>query len=258
MRPRLPREVIPMNNDLQKASLLKRFSAYLVDLMALLCVVTLVALCLSAALGYNDYSERMDAIYEKYGMKDFTDGEMTEEQTARFNEAVKAFNEDEEALAVYSKVIDLSLIIATMSTLVAFLLLELIVPLCLKNGQTFGKKIFGLGLMRTDGVKVTPFMMFVRAMLGKYVVETMIPLLLIIMMMLGASIGLMGLLVIALVWLLEIVLLFATRNHTTLHDLLACTIEVDLGSQRIFDSAHDRVEYMKRVSAEAAAKAKYF
>lgn len=248
-----------MNIDLQRASLLKRFSAYIVDLMALVCMVTLLALCLSSVLGYGDYSRRMEQIYEEYekiGLIEITE-ELTEEEIAKYNAAVDLFNNDEEVQFVYSKVINLSLIIATVSIVASYAVLELLVPLWLKNGQTFGKKIFGIALMRLDGVQVTSFMMFVRTMLGKCVVETMIPVLLLLMMMLGANIGMTGLLIIGLILLAQVILLFATRNRSTLHDMLACTVAVDMQSQRIFDSPEARMEYIKRVSAENAAKAEY-
>lgn len=254
-----PLEAIPLNNDLQKASLLKRISAYLVDLMALVCVISAVAFSLSAVLGYDDYSTQMDAIYEKYeklGLIEITE-ELTEEQIAAYNAAVELFNNDEHARYVYGKVIDLSLIISSVSILVGYVVLEFLVPLWLKNGQTFGKKIFGIGLMRMDCVQVTPFMMFARGVLGKGVVETLIPALLLIMMFLGASIGATALLIIGLLLLAQVILLFATRNHSALHDMLACTIAVDLASQRIFDSPEARIEHIKRISAENAAKAKY-
>ena len=248
-----------MNNDLQRASLLKRFSAYIVDMMALVCVVTLLALCQSSILGYGNYSRRMEQIYEEYekiGLVEITE-ELTEEEIAKYNAAVDLFNNDEEARLVYSKVINLTLIIATVSIAVSYAVLELLVPLWLKNGQTFGEKIFGIALMRIDGVQVTPFMMFVRTMLGKCVVGTMIPVLLLLMMMLGANIGMTGLLIIGLILLAQVILLFATRNRSALHDMLACTVAVDMQSQRIFDSPEARMEYIKRVSAENAAKAEY-
>lgn len=248
-----------MNYDLQRAGIMKRFSAYIVDLMALVCLITLIALCLSSVLNYGEYSERMEEIYEKYeklGLIEITE-ELTEEQIAKYNAAVDLFNNDEEVKFVYSKVINLSLIIATVSIVLGYALLEVAVPLWLKNGQTFGKKIFGIALMRTDGVRATPFMVIVRTMLGKCVVETMIPVLLILMLMLGANIGLTGILIIGLILLTQVILLFATRNRSTLHDMLACTVVVDMESQRIFDSPEARIEYIKRVSAENAVKAEY-
>ncbi len=249
-----------MNNDIQRASRMKRFSAYLVDVMALVCVATLVMLCMSALLGYDSYSDRLEEIYEEYealGLIQFEDEEPTPEEIERYNAAVEKFNNDEEVIMVYGKVVDLTLLIVSVGILLAYVLLEVLVPLWLGNGQTFGKKIFGIALMRIDGVKITTFMLLVRSILGKCVVETMIPALIVILMLLGGSVGAVGLLIIGLLLLAQVILLFATKNRTVLHDMLACTIAVDMESQRIFDSPEARTEFIKRISAENAAKAKY-
>ena len=53
--------------DLQKASMFKRISAYLFDVILLSIVAVLCMLALSAVLGYDGYSETVDAAYDKYG-----------------------------------------------------------------------------------------------------------------------------------------------------------------------------------------------
>ncbi len=253
-----------MKNDLQKASMLKRISAYTFDMILLACLVIALALVLSGIFGFDDYNAQMDAAYEKYGqmydinvsmtMEEYE--KLTEAELARYEEALAAINQDEEALRAYSMVINLTLLIASLSILLGYLLLELLVPLLFGNGQTLGKKIFGIALMRTDGVKVTPFMMFVRTVLGKYTLETMIPVLIIIML-LFQMVGLMGTLILGLILLLQVILLIATHTNSALHDLIACTVAVDMASQMMFDSPEARLEYVKRVSSDAANKAEY-
>ena len=253
-----------MNNDLQKASMLKRISAASFDVIVLACLVVILAVGLSALFGYDDYHARMDAAYEKYGQMYNVDvsiswedyEKLPEEQKLRYEEALAAINEDQEVMRNYSMVINLTLIIASVSILLGYMALEFLVPLWLGNGQTLGKKIFGIALMRTDGVKVTPFMMFVRTVLGKYTLETMIPVLIIIML-LFQPVGLMGIFVIGLILVLQIVLLLATRTNSALHDLLACTVAVDMASQMMFDTPEARLAYLKRRSAEAANKSIY-
>lgn len=253
-----------MNNDLQKASMLKRISAFTFDVILLACLVVACALGVSAVVGYDDYNAQMNGIYEEYATKFGVDvnisleefEKLSEQEVAKYNAAVEAINQDPEATRLYSLVINLTLVIATTSFLLAYVLLELLVPLRLGNGQTLGKKIFGIALMRTDGVKVTPLMMFVRTILGKFTIETMIPVLIIIMLLFGI-VGSFGTLIIGLILLTQVILLIATRTNSTLHDLMACTVAVDMVSQRIFDSPEARMEYMKRISAEAAAKAEY-
>lgn len=260
----IPREAIPLKFDLQKASMLKRISAYTFDSILLVCLVMILAMSLSAILGYDDYHARMNAAYEQYGQMygvDVSIGweeyeKLPEAEKARYDETLAAINADGQAMHTYSMVVNLTLIIATVSILLGYLVLEFLIPVWLGNGQTIGKKIFDIALMRTDGVKVTTFMMFVRTVLGKCTLETMIPVLIAIML-LFQMVGLTGTLILGLLLLLQVILLLMTRTNSAIHDLLACTVAVDMASQHIFDSPEARMEYQKRMSAEAASKAEH-
>lgn len=253
-----------MKNDLQKASVLKRISACTFDFILLACLVVVLAMALSGIFGYDKYNAKMDAAYEEYGQMYDINVSMTleeyeklsQEDLERYSQALEAINADEAVMHTYSMVVNLTLIISSLSILIGYLLLELLVPLWLGNGQTLGKKIFGIALMRTDGVKVTPFMMCVRTILGKYTLETMIPVLIIIML-LFQLVGIGGTMVIGLILLVQIVAIIVTPTNSALHDLLACTVAVDMASQRIFNSQEELLEYKKRLSAEEANRADY-
>ena len=87
-------------------------------------------------------------------------------------------------------------------------------------------------------------------------IETMIPVLIIILIYFN-SIGLMGLIVLCAELLLQIILFFATKTNSLIHDILASTVCVDMASQMIFASEHELIEYKKRLSAEKAARSPY-
>ena len=150
-------------------------------------------------------------------------------------------------------VMQLSILITSLGLLAGFLSMEFAVPLLLGNGQTLGKKIFGIGLMRTDGVKVGPISLFIRTLLGKYTLETMIPVYILLMIFWG-TIGIVGPVVIGLIWLTELILLCATQTRSLLHDLLAGTVAVDVASQRIFDTREDMIAYYQRQHAEKVSR----
>ena len=144
----------------------------------------------------------------------------------------------------------------SLSVFFAVLIAEFIIPICLKNGQTVGKKIFSIAVMRIDGVKVTPVIMFVRSILGKYTVEIMIPLIILLMAFLGVgSIVTFG--VVVLIVLFEIGLVIFTKTNSLIHDVLSSTVTVDLASQMIFDSPEAKQEYQLRIHNEDAKNAKY-
>ena len=250
-----------MNVDLQKAGLWKRIAAAILDFILLSIVAVGACWALNVALDYDTHAQRYQSIKaayaQEYGIPTDVDySEMTPEQQAATNKANEALAKDPEAIKAIALVDNLMLIIPTFGILLAVLLLEFAVPLLFKNGATVGKFVFGLGLIRGDCVRVNPLQLFTRALLGKYTIETMIPVYLVIMIIKG-SLGTMGLAAIAGILLLQVILYFATRTHSLIHDLMAGTVVVDIASQRIFANDEDRIKYFKRMAAEQAERQAY-
>lgn len=250
--------------DLQKASMGKRISAFLFDGILLGTLAVAFAFLISVITGFDNYNSQLNAAYEKYeaqyGMTfDITYEEynaLTPEQSAVYEEAYNALSADEEAMSAYSMIVSLTLVITTFGILLAYAVLEFLIPLLFGNGQTLGKKIFSVGLMRTDGVKLTTFQLFVRTFLGKYTIETMIPMLILLMLYFG-TIGIVGTAIILGLLLLDVILIIATKTNSAIHDLLAVTVAVDISSQMIFRSPQDLIDYQKKVAAEKAARQVY-
>ena len=250
--------------DIQKSNMWKRISAYIFDTILIVILAVGVACLMSGILGYNKHTETREGIRNEFELKygvDFdisqTDYEnMTEEERAYFDDAYKAFVTDPEVNRVDVLVINLSLIILVFSILAPYLILQFLIPLKFKNGQTLGKKIFGIAVMRVDGVRISPLQLFIRSILGKYTLETMLPILLVLMFFFGVM-PFACVTGIALLLLIQIIFTVASRLRTPIHDMIAGTATVDLASQLIFDSVEERVEYQKRLHAEAAEKANY-
>lgn len=250
--------------DLQKAMIWKRASAYLFDFIILGIVVVGIAFGMSGLTGYDAYSEILETCYARYEQEYGTTFDLTEEDyhamTPReqqiYAEAYEALTADETAMHAYSMMVNLTLLITSLSTLAGYLILEFAVPLLLGNGQTLGKKIFGVGVIRPDGVRISTVQLFIRTVLGKYTIETMLPVLLVMMIFFGI-IGLPGTIVVVGLVLTQAILLLVHRNHAVIHDLLANTVAVDLSSQMVFDTEQDMIEYKKKISAEQAARQSY-
>ncbi len=238
--------------DLQKASLWKRMSAALFDVIILSVVIVGMALLLSVIVDYDSYIDDWTALAKEYSETYQVDLEISAEERealspedkARYEEADKAFAKDERVLRAQGMMVSLMVVIASLSILFGYLLMEFMVPLLLKNGQTFGKKIFGIGVMREDCVKLSGPLLFARAILGKCVVELLLPLAALL------ALGGAGLILLVAIPLLQVILFFATRAHTPIHDILSHTVTVDFASQRIFDTPEAMLEYKKRLHAE--------
>ena len=241
---------------IQTASLLKRISAWLLDIIMFLVVVTGCiygwSFVFDPAVPMKELNGIMEQYEQEYGGKLMTDEEISllpEEQQAEAKalstKIDEALGKDERALVLLEMTATKLFALISLSVLCAYTLLEFVVPLLLKNGQTLGKKCFGLALMRKDGVKVTPFMMFVRTILGKSTVETMIPVYLLVLFALGAG-ELLKFLGVALVLAQGIIPLW-TNNRVSIHDMIACTVVVDMHTQMIFDSPEEKEAYIARI-----------
>jgi uncharacterized RDD family membrane protein YckC len=246
--------------DIQKASMMKRASAWLLDIILFMVVVTGCMYGWAYVFDPTPHIEELSGIMESYEQQFGGNLEMTDEEFAKLTaeeqeearqisqKINEALNKDARALKLLEMIATYIFAMISLSILCAHFLLEFLIPLFLKNGQTLGKKCFGIALMRKDGVRVTPFMMFARTILGKSTVETMLPAMLFVLAMLGAggltmylSVGLLIAQVIVPVW---------TANKTAIHDLIACTVAVDMSSQMIFDSPEEREAYVARVDEE--------
>lgn len=167
------------------------------------------------------------------------------------DKCVKVFEKDTAYSQGMLKLIGFTLMMISLGVLLSMLVLEFVVPLLFKNGQTIGKKVFGVAVVHQNGVKVNAITMFIRTFLGKYAVETMVPILLVFMMF--TSNAIMSLIVIVLLFVFEIVL-FVWRKDTRpfIHDVFAKTVTVDLASQMIFDSEEQMAEFRRNAYAEAS------
>lgn len=250
--------------DLQKGSLWKRTAAWMFDSILVSILAVGFGFLLSVFLGYDGYSETVDTAYAKYEAEygvvfDITQEEyqsMTEEDRQNYDAAYNALIDDEGAMYAYNMMLNLTLVITTIGILLAILLWEFVFPLLIGNGQTVGKKIFSLCLIRNDGVKVNNMQLFTRTVLGKFTIETMIPISILLMLFWG-TMDLTGTLILLALAIAEVVSVAVTRTNSALHDLLAGTVVVDISSQMIFRTTEDLIAHKKQVAAERAARQTY-
>lgn len=250
--------------DLQKASMWKRVAAWMFDGILTATLAVGFGLLLSVLLGYNAHNEKMEASFDAYEAQygvvfDISQDaylSMTDAQRENYENAYAALTADEEFLYAYNMSLNLSLVITTVSILLSMIVWEFAVPLLFGNGQTLGKKIFGLGLVRTDGVRVNNLQLFTRALLGKFTVGTMLPVYLVILLLFG-SVGILGTAVLMGLAAAQLLCVILTKTNAFIHDLMAGTAVVDIQSQMVFRSTEDLIEYRKKVAAEQAARQTY-
>ena len=248
--------------SIQKANFWKRISAYLFDFILAAILAVGFGAVLSAVVNYNGHLDRYQEIQqyyytEKYDLNmDITDEEysqLTDEQKQPYIDAYKALLEDPEANREMTLIFSLTLVILSCGILLSTVVIHVVVPLLFKNGQTLGKKIFGLGVVRSNCVKISNPILIIRAVLGLYTIETMFPLMLFMMILFGL-LGNVGTITIGLFFVLQMGVLLFTQNHSSIHDLLSDTVVVDFSSQNIFESEQALIEYKQQLHAEEVAK----
>ncbi len=241
-----------MTLSLQKAGLWKRISAFLFDIILTVTLAVGLSVVASAIFGYNGQAAKLEARYTyfetEYGVQfDLSEEEqekLTEEQKLRLEEASEAFMKDAEVLQIYNTLFYMTLAIISVSAFVAILIWQFFIPLIFGYGQTLGKKIFGIAVIRTNFTKAANPVLFIRAMIGMFAIETMFPLLMFIMMAFGL-LGTVGLITLLLFVGLEVFVMIKTNTNSTIHDLLCDTVVIDFASQMIFDTDEDRERYLR-------------
>lgn len=263
--------------ELRKIGIVKRASAWLLDAILLAVFTTGVMLIVSLIAGYGaeeklasqyygeweDFrKEYIGPVAEYYGFtyKESGNGYVLEKDgaPARIDEVVKALADSggkdaataeayekylalppaEKVNAQYEYVYTMLFMMVSVGLFSGYFVLEFIIPVILKNGQTVGKKVFGICLVRPDCVKIRTISLFARTVLGKYAIETMFPVLLAFLFFFG-GIGILAIVLFAAILLLNVVLFFATKNRTPIHDILAYTVAADIKLQMIFDSEEE-------------------
>lgn len=253
-----------MGHELQKADFWKRLSAFMFDSVMIILASVGVAAIFSLIFNSNIHYQTLESVEAEYAAKYGIDLEispsdyelLSAEEQQRYELADAEFGKDERAVHAYNMLLNLSLTIITLSLLLAFIGLELVIPILFKNGRTIGKRIFGLAVMRTNSVKLDGQAHFIRSIIGKFTMETMVPVYIILMIIFG-NLGPIGTLLLIAFIILEIAVYASTKTRSTIHDLVSDTVVVDMASQRIFDSEEALLEYKTKLHEEMANKQEY-
>ena len=253
-----------MRFEIQRADFWKRISAFLFDIILLGIVIVGAAAAMSAILGYDKHMAVVEQVEKEYTEKYGVNTELTEEEMAALSAEERAIydaydearQKDERLIIGYNLLFSMALAITSVSILIGYIVMELIVPIFFKNGQTLGKKIFGLAVVHTNGVRLHGQAHFVRSIIGKCLIEALVPAYFILMILFG-SLGIVGLVVLVLMAGLQLFALVSTRTRSAIHDLISDTVVVDMASQMIFENADELIAYKTKIHEEMVNQKEY-
>ena len=256
-----------MGYDIQKADFWKRISAWLLDFVLLITVIVIVSIPLSALFKYDEKLQVVESVENEYREEMVKSGlnpditreeleKLSAEERAKYDAVDDKRSTDERLIIGYSLLSDIVVTMISVSILLAYLILEFAVPIIFKNGQTLGKKVFGLGVVHTNAVKLRGQAHFIRSVIGKCAIETMVPVFFIMMVLFG-NLGTVGLILLVLMLGLQVFAVASTKTRSAIHDLISDTAVVDLASQTIFENYDELMAYKNKLHEEAASRQDY-
>ena len=130
--------------------------------------------------------------------------------------------------------------------LLSLLIFDFIIPMILKNGQTIGKKLFAIGYVSKNEIKVKPIQLFIKFLFGDFIINSVMLIFGIYYMFWGN--GYIGLLILAIVLFGNIISFALSKNRTFLSDGIANMFPIDMQEQMLFDT----VEELQKAKAEEA------
>ena len=249
--------------DFQKASLLKRISAFLLDFILVTIIGCFVAWIISAITHYSDLVTEFKGYYTQYEQMygvTLTDESLyasySDAQKEVVQQAFDAMNADDNVIRCWGLVSTLPIVMVSVGLLISTLVIEFVLPIIFKNGQTIGKKIFKLGVVNPNGVICTNFQLLTRALLGKCVVEFMIPGIVITMMAFG-NLGVVGPIILLILLAVQGIIFLTNLNRPFFHDLISNTLVCDMSTQKTFKTYDEMMSFKKEIEKQKAEASVY-
>ena len=122
------------------------------------------------------------------------------------------------------------------SILIAGILSYIVMPLIFKNGQTVGKKVFGLGLANSDGYKLSNSRLLMR-----FLPFAVVDISLFFMILVNLY---LVLLIVLIIFLVSFALAMSSPKRMSLHDITGRTIVVDLKTSTLFETIDQEEEFV--------------
>ena len=234
-----------MTPNIPKASLWRRIAAWIFDLLFVAAIAVGCGFALYTILGYDNYNQTLEVAYNQYEAQygtvfDITTAEyeaLTAEEKETYDAAYNALLSDEDAMHAYEMLVSLSLVIAACGILLALLIWELFIPLFLGN-RTLGKKLLGLCVIRKNGAPLTPLQLFARTLLGKFVIESLIPVYILLMLFWGSA-SPVGAAILLGLPILQFLLLRFSSTGCVIHDLVSGAIVADKAALTLLNLTED-------------------
>ncbi len=219
----------------------KRIAAYILDFICVAIVCVGLCLLFSFLFGYDKANDALNLKYVEYGLKYYDEENnllIKEGTTEELSALWELFDQDEKAIQLWNKVVDLSLIIPILSVSISIFIFEFIVPLFMKHGRSIGRYAFKIALITNEGIEVKMIHLFIRFLFGKLMITALIPLICILSVLLNMANPFIVIMLLG-IWIINLILIIKSKNHIGISDFLAKVYPCEIEGQTFFDSVEE-------------------
>ena len=214
------------------AKIVKRFAAWVVDIILIIILWTGVSTITSAVYNYDHYVEVVTEKYVEYNIatydeekKEYILVDIANDKNAQENYSLLV--KDQEYVEAYQKANRGQIIILSSGLFVSLLVFEFVLPLCLKHGRTIGMRFFAIGYVTDDDIDIGFKQILVRFLFGKFILLGFVPLTGFLLFSMGSGYGGIGLILLVGVPILNLILSVITPEKRGIHDYIARVKPID-------------------------------
>lgn len=225
----------------KKASTIKRLGAYLIDAILFITLFAGMVLLVSYIVGYQNNYSLLESKYIEHGVYILKNNTYTfcDETTDLCKQAWIDFNNDKDACYYYDHSTSLTTLIITISAFISYGILEFVMPMIFKNGQTIGMKCFKIGLIDKQGIRVKNIQIFIRFLFGKFLVSRILPVYGFIFMVFNLTGGLYGFVLAVGILLCDLAMMIFSKTKSGIANAISSTYAVDLEETYIFNTIEE-------------------
>ena len=117
--------------------------------------------------------------------------------------------------------------------------------------------MYGICLMMDNGVRVRTMPLFIRSILGKFTIETMIIVYGLVLLYFG-QLNIIVLFLAAAIIVANCILIIVSPKNLLIHDAMSFVVVVDKASQMIFNTEEELIKYKKELAEKNARSKKTF
>lgn len=220
-----------------KANMINRVAAFFLDFVLFVILVTGSLFITAKIANFDSHNDILHEQYREIGYEKFNE-ETNEwyyisEDDENFNIVIEKYKKNEIIQKEESYINSFVLNAPLLCIFIAMFIVEILLPLIFKNGQTLGMKCLKVAFISNNQIAVKPLQVFIRGLFGKIVLMGLIPFMGLFFAFFNPNGGLSGTLIIVLIYGIHFVMLFASKNKSSLSDMIGQMYAVDY-NQTIF------------------------